>query len=179
MTRILLRAAMLACCGLFVPAAVAGDRTEKAGNVVALALPAAALAATVIGEHDRSGTVQLVQSIAASSAATLVLKSAVHSRRPNGDCCDSFPSLHSSVAFGAASFVQRRYGWRYGLPAYGAAAFVAYSRVQSDRHRWGDVAAGAAIGVLGSHLYVAPYRNVNVGPVAGGGYAGVRLTAIW
>ncbi len=39
-----------------------------------------------------------------------------------------------SISFASAEFVRNRYGWRYGLPAYVLASFVAYSRVEANQH---------------------------------------------
>ena len=163
---------------LLLPLAAKSD-TETAGDVVAVAIPATALAATWFYEPDREGTRQFFWSMGVSTATTVALKSAVHSRRPDGDCCDSFPSLHSSAAFAGAAFIEQRYGWKYGLPAYGAASFVAFSRVQSDRHRVSDVIAGAAIGVVSSHYFTTRYKGVDIAPVATANYFGVSIRARW
>ncbi len=44
--------------------------------------------------------------------------------------------------------MRKRYGWDYGIPAYAAASFVGYSRVESGKHYAHDVVAGAAIGII-------------------------------
>lgn len=42
--------------------------------------------------------------------------------RPDDSGDDSFPSGHTD-SFMAATFIQQRYGWQYGLPAYVAASW--------------------------------------------------------
>ena len=49
----------------------------------------------------------------------------------------------------------------YGVPAYAAASFVAYSRVESREHYPRDVVAGAGIGILSSYIFTKPYKGWN------------------
>jgi len=86
----------------------------------------------------------------------------------------SFPSGHTSAAFQGASFIQLRYGWRAGLPAYAGATFVAFSRVYADKHFVSDVVAGAALGTLSSFLFTDRFDGVEVIPSAGGGRLGLE-----
>src|SRR5262249_36325565 len=85
-----------------------------------------------------------------STLATEVLKGAVNERRPNGGA-HSFPSGHTSFAFTGAEFIRKEYGWGWGAPAYLAAGFVGWSRVEAQAHHTHDVLAGAVIGVLANH----------------------------
>ena len=135
----------------------AADRIETAGTALQFALPAAAAALT-LGHHDATGALQLAISIGVSEAATLGLKYSINETRPNGGH-RSFPSGHTSLAFASAEFMRRRYGWAWGAPAYGLAAFVGYSRVESHQHYTHDVLAGAAIGILSTHFFTKPYKN--------------------
>ncbi len=92
---------------------------------------------------------------------TYALKYSIDERRPNGGS-QSFPSGHSSISFSAAEFMRKRYGWEYGAPAYAAASFVAYSRVESREHYPRDVVAGAGIGILSSFIFTKPYKGWDV-----------------
>jgi membrane-associated phospholipid phosphatase len=139
------------------PAAWAGDGIQTAGSVVNGALIAAAAAAT-IGHHDGAGAKQLAVSLGVTWGVTFALKRAINETRPNGGDY-SFPSGHSSSSFASAEFMRRRYGWRWGAPAYALAAFVAYSRVESRMHYTHDVVAGAAIGIASSLIFVKPHPN--------------------
>jgi membrane-associated phospholipid phosphatase len=75
-------------------------------------------------------------------------KAAFGRTRPDGSSSTSFPSGHAATAFAAATLVQREAGPAFGLPAYGLAGLVAWSRVDADRHYASDVLAGAALGCL-------------------------------
>lgn len=85
------------------------------------------------------------------AGTTYALKHAVHSRRPDGTDNHSFPSGHTAVAFCGATVLHKEYGkvspW-ISVAGYSVATLTAVDRVRRNRHRWGDVAAGAAIGFL-------------------------------
>jgi membrane-associated phospholipid phosphatase len=163
---------------LLAPAAESASSTEDAGDVLFVLLPVAGFATALI-KQDREGQIQFAKAFAANAVATLGLKSAIDKQRPNGDCCDAFPSGHSSFAFMGATFIERRYGWKYGAPAYAAASFVAYSRVDADKHYVEDVVAGAAIGYLSSYFFTTRYPNVSITPIAQRDFAGVTFSMQW
>lgn len=135
----------------------AGDGVQTAGSVLNATLIGAAAAAT-LGHHDGVGARQLAISLGVTWGATLALKRLVNETRPNGGAY-SFPSGHSSSSFAPAEFLRRRYGWTWGVPAYAAAVFVAYSRVESHMHYTHDVIAGAALGVAASAIFTTPRRG--------------------
>ena len=88
-----------------------------------------------------------------SSGMAWGLKHAIHERRPDGTDSRSFPSGHATVAFAGAHILYKEYGHRsvwYGVVGYGVATAVGVDRVCRNRHHWYDVAAGAAIGILGT-----------------------------
>lgn len=85
-----------------------------------------------------------------TTAVTYGLKYAVDEERPNGEG-GGFPSGHTAITFAGAEFIRKQYGWGWGVPAYAAAGFVGWSRVQTDDHWTHDVLAGAAIGVLSNY----------------------------
>lgn len=92
-----------------------------------------------------------VASFAVNAGVTYVLKRSIHEKRPDGTDNRSFPSGHTSIAFcGATSLMHEYYKvspW-IGVAGYAVATTVAVDRVRRNRHRWGDVVAGAAIGCL-------------------------------
>jgi len=147
------------------------DTLETAGDVVMIALPTAAAAMTFLNK-DWEGTRQLGKVLLSTAAVTGGLKLAVNEKAPNGDDY-AFPSMHTSVAFAGASFLQRRYGWGYGAPAYLAAGFVGYSRVETDHHRVHDVLAGAVIGIVSNLIFTTSFGEVSAAPMVGRGYVGV------
>lgn len=121
-------------------------------DVVALALPAATLAGVLI-ERDWHGLAQCSYTAALTAGVTLLLKYTVREKRPDGSNMHSFPSGHTAVTFASAAFVQRRYGWKFGVPAYALAAYTGWGRVYSKKHHWWDVVAGAAIGAGSAYLF--------------------------
>ena len=163
---------------LDAPVVESASNTEKAGDVLFVLLPVTGFATAFI-KHDREGQAQFVKAFAANAIVTFGLKATIDKTRPDGDCCDSFPSGHASFAFMGATFLQRRYGRKYGIPAYAAASFVAYSRVESDRHFVEDVIAGAAIGFLSSYYFTTRFPGVSITPVARHDYAGVTFSMQW
>ena len=153
------------------------QNVELAGNIVLALLPTAAVSKAIY-EDDTEGAWQYTKSIVTTVAVTQVLKYSVDAERPNGEDNLSFPSGHTSAAFSTASFIQMRYGWAYGAPAYLAATFVGWSRVYSDNHYTRDVVAGAAIGVVSSFIFTDAYeKGVAVTPVAENGIYGLKISS--
>lgn len=138
----------------------AKDGIQTAGDVLQYVLPATAASLT-LAHHDGDGALQLGESLAVTMGATFALKYGIDARRPTGGG-QAFPSGHTSISFSAAEFMRKRYGWVYGVPAYAAASFVAYGRVESRQHHPQDVIAGAGIGILSSWIFTKPYQGWNV-----------------
>ena len=149
-------AVVAACCAL--PAAAERDGVETAGNVVTIALPVAGVGYALY-QHDTDGALQVGLSWAATYGASYLIQQVVKEERPDHTGWDSFPSDSTATAFAAASSIQVRYGSNFGIPAYAAAAFVGYSRVEAKKHHWGDVAAGAVLGWGIGQLIAKPYRS--------------------
>jgi membrane-associated phospholipid phosphatase len=147
---------------------------ETAGDILQFVLPATAAGLTFC-YRDGQGTLELGESAALSMSVTYALKYSINERRPDGGT-QSFPSGHAAISFTAAEFMRGRYGWDYGIPAYAAASFVAYSRVESGEHYPQDVVAGAGIGILSSYIFTKPYKGWKVSVVGDTKSFGVRLT---
>jgi len=158
--RILQAAALLTA--LAIRPVFALDSTTRNANLVTAGLPALAAGWSYFN-NDTDGVVQLVKSEAATVLITEGLKNATHQTRPDGSDNKSFPSRHAAVAFSAAQYMQMKGGWEHGLPAYAAAAYVANARVQSNRHRWRDVAAGAATGALTTYYFTDETKGRRLG----------------
>lgn len=129
-------------------------------------------------QGDWRGDLQAAGSLAAAGGATYLLKELVHERRPDGSDNRSFPSGHTSISFAAATTLEKRYGWKAGLPSLAVASFVGLARVEADKHYVHDVLAGAAIGTLGGLILTTRHDNqVKLTPwfVHGGG--GLDLAA--
>jgi membrane-associated phospholipid phosphatase len=151
---------------------------EHSGDVLQILIPAAALGATLAIDDDE-GRNQFTKTFLATLGVTYGLKLSIDKSRPDGMGSQSFPSGHTSAAFSAAAFIQQRYGWRYGLPAYAAAAFTGYSRVFADRHFVEDVIAGAAIGIISASIFTTSYERIAVTPVANSNAWGLYLSLRW
>lgn len=144
------------------PASAAeSDGVRTAGEILRVVLPVAA-AGISLGKDDEHGLVQLGASELIAEGSSLLLQQFIEEGRPDKSDRQSFPSDSAAVAFSAASFLQIRYGWSYGLPAYAVAGFVGWSRVESKRHYWHDVLAGAALGWVASEITAVRYHNVSV-----------------
>ncbi len=131
---------------------------ETIGDVFLYTLPATALSTTIITK-DKKGLGQFVKGFGLNKILTFSLKEIVGRERPDGIGFDSFPSGHTSTTFQSASFIQRRYGWKYGIPAYALAGFTGFSRINADRHYLSDVLVGAAIGIGCTYLFTTPYEK--------------------
>lgn len=91
-----------------------------------------------------------VVSFGINAAVTYSLKHTIHEMRPDGTDNHSFPSGHTAVAFCGVTTLMHEYRkvspW-IGVAGYAVATTVAVDRVRRNRHHWGDVVAGATIGV--------------------------------
>ena len=105
---------------------------------------------TIRGDDESfRATEECAKAIAVSEAIVTPLKYATGRKRPDGSASrwnSSFPSGHAASAFAAASALGSVYP-PVRLPAYIAAALVAYSRVYERRHYATDVIAGACVGI--------------------------------
>ena len=174
----------VAACGAALGAsatpAFADDGVKTAGEALRIALPLAAGGYSLY-RKDYDGVLQLTVSEVFAEGTSLVLQHFIKEQRPDKSNWHSFPSDSAAVSFSAASYLQIRYGWDYGVPAYAVAAFVGYSRVEAKKHHWGDVLAGAVIGWAASEITTIRYSNFQI--TATPGFAetplGFSLTASW
>lgn len=148
---------------------------KTSGDIMAVVTPLAC-AVSVCVLQDWEGMKQGLLAAATTIGTTYALKYIVGKERPDRSNNHSFPSMHASVSFTGAAFIQKRYGWEWGIPAYAVASYVGWSRVYAKKHDWWDVAAGAAIGIGSSYLFTRPFskkHNLTISPVAGDGHYGV------
>ena len=134
-----------------------------AGDILQVLIPATAYGTTLYLD-DTEGQYQFYKSFGTNLAATYALKFSIDKERPNGGS-HSFPSGHTSAAFQGASFIHFRYGLGYGIPAYLAASFVGWSRVDSDAHYTSDVIAGALLGTFSSYYFTTSYKGYDIKPI--------------
>jgi len=140
------------------------SKIETAGTYVAIALPVVA-GGIAVWKDDWTGAKQLAAVTVLTVGTAYALKHLVRECRPFAHPCshnspdwDSFPSDTAALGFAPAGFLWNRYGWRYGLPAYAAAEFVGYSRVDAKKHHFWDVLTSAAISFGFNQLITTEYH---------------------
>ena len=143
-----------------------GRVAQRLGHPVtyAPALGMTWLLATLAGSDGTANAAwHTAAALAASVALTGGIKIAVGRARPTvaaGDADEfhafstsrdyqAFPSGHATTAFAvAASLTEETHRWEVGVPAYAAAAVVAWSRVAASEHWVSDVVGGGVLGVM-------------------------------
>ena len=159
------RIGMVVCAAalalLPVSANAKSDSIEQVGRAVAIAMPVVA-GGISLTKNDWSGIAELGVTTLATVGTAYGLKYVVHEERPDHSDNKSFPSDTAALAFAPANYLWDRYGWQYGLPAYLAASFVGYSRVEAKQHHWWDVVASAGIAFGYSRFIVTPFRRYNI-----------------
>ncbi len=128
--------------------------TSNFGNYMGKLIPNVLYAGGMLADYELTGSslalersILMVKATLYSGVFTDLLKPIVRERRPNGSPdLASFPSGHSTVAFAFASIVGAEHAWYYGVGAYALASFVAFSRMNDNKHYLHDVTAGALIG---------------------------------
>jgi hypothetical protein len=163
---------------------VAFEAGEVAGG--ALVQVGGAFAAFGIGKLINHPEVEslgrdLVRAQVLTQTLTQVIKRSVGRTRPDESNNHSFPSGHSSGTFATATVLQRRYGWKVGVAAYGVAAYVAASRLSENKHFLSDVIFGAAIGIMGGRTVTVgrgPVRFALSPMIPPGGGLGIQATLL-
>lgn len=156
------------------------DTLRDIGDVLQFALPGAGGVATLFEkDQDWEGSKQWLKTMATSLGTQVSIKFVVDKTRPSNGT-QSFPSGHTAGAFSGAAFIERRYGWGWGIPAYGLAGLTGYSRVNADVHDTWDVIGGATIGTLSAYIHTTPYRvggkDLAVKPDLKDGYYGLKFS---
>jgi membrane-associated phospholipid phosphatase len=164
------------------------DAVFEAGNVAggAVLQVGGAFAAFGVGKLLHHPEVEalgrdLVRAQILTQSLTQVIKLSVGRTRPDGSNNHSFPSGHSAGTFATATVLQRRYGWRVGVTAYGIAAYVAASRLSENKHYLSDVIFGAAIGIMGGRTVTVgrgPVRFALTPMIPPGGGIGIQATLL-
>jgi hypothetical protein len=139
----------------------------------------AAFATFAIGAASRNRRMEatgldLVQAGVVVFAMTRALKLTVDRTRPDGGRY-SFPSGHAAATFANATVLQRHFGWKAGLPAYGLASYVSLSRLPDKKHYASDIVFGTAIGVAAGRAMTVGHGKATfaVTPMAMPGGGGV------
>lgn len=167
MNRIIIWTFLLSFLGINFIKAQSRESIKTSTDILMFATPLAGLA-TTIAMGDYKGTKQLVLGGATSLAASYLLKYTIKKKRPDGSDYHSFPSNHTAMSFQGAAFIQRRYGWKYSIPAYLVSGYVAWGRVYAKRHDCWDVLAGAVIGIGSSYIFTSSFtqkHKLTISPV--------------
>ena len=90
----------------------------------------------------------MLRSLAISQLIVQPLKYATQRERPDQSDKRSFPSGHAADTFAIATVLERHVGWRYSIPGYLFASYVAVSRLPTNRHWLSDVTFGATVGII-------------------------------
>lgn len=153
------------------------NAVRKSTDVITLGLPTVTLV-TALCLQDWKGVLQGVEVAAATAAVTYGLKYAVKEWRPDMSDTHSFPSGHTATCMATAGFIQRRYGWAFGAPAFALATYVGWGRVFAHRHYGWDTVVGAAIGAASAYIFTTPFarkHNLQIGPSASVNTVGAYL----
>ena len=134
------------------------SRVDKSTDILCL-LPATAGCLMMCVEKDVDGLKQFAFSAGTTLAANYLLEWSIRKKRPDGTGNHAFPSTHTAAAFMGASFLACRYGWKWGLPAYAVATYVAWGRVYAKKHDVWDVLAGAALGTGITWAFTRPLQT--------------------
>ena len=160
--------------------------TLKPGKYIGgtLAQMGAAFATYGIGRLTGSDTVavvgaDLVRAQVLTQGITQGIKFIGGRTRPDGTG-RSFPSGHTASAFATSTVLQRHFGWKVGIPAYGLATYVAASRLSENRHYLSDVIFGATLGILAARQVTVDLGKTKfaVEPMVVPGGGGVSLVRI-
>lgn len=177
MARYLFVLTIVAFIGLCAATAIAENRT----NVLVTDILTGVVPLTGLGvayfTDDTEGQKQWLRNLCVNQVLTSGLRLAFNEtslgERPNGSEY-GFPSGHVSAVMAGATFLDKRYGWKWGVPAYLASAGVAYVRVDENQHRWQDVIASAALAYGVAMLTVTPENATYLAPIIGPGFLGLR-----
>lgn len=168
----------LAVC-LLTPSHSQASAVETSGDILQFLIPATGFAMTMYYD-DKLGRIQFYKAMGTSILTTWALKLATDQTRPDGRPY-SFPSAHTSTAFTGATFIQRRYGWKYGFLAYVGATYVGWTRYDIGSHYTEDILVGAAVGIISGLVFTTPFedRGVTVLPAADSEGVYLQLSAKW
>jgi membrane-associated phospholipid phosphatase len=176
MTRYLLVSLIVSALSWHAAPAFALDNDILAADVLTAVIPLTGIAVAYFTD-DTLGQKQWLRNTVVNqvlvSALRLGFNETSLGERPNGHSY-GFPSGHEAFVMSGAAFLGERYGWKWGTPAYMAAAYVAYVRVDEDKHHWRDVIASGILGYGVALLTVTPENATYLAPVIGPDFIGMR-----
>jgi membrane-associated phospholipid phosphatase len=139
-----------------------------------------------VGRHKGTGRVQhlgmdLIEATLLSEGLTQIIKVSVRRERPIRDDGQrtpgfAFPSGHAAGTFAFATVLQQHLGWKWAVPTYSIASYVAMSRLVDQRHFASDVAFGAAEGIIVGRSVTWHGRNFYASPMLTPKGAGIMVS---
>lgn len=158
------------------PANAGNGPSVVATDILTAVVPLTGLAVAYFTD-DIEGQKQWLRNTGVNQVLTSALRLGFNEtrlgERPNGHPY-GFPSGHQAFITSGAAFLGERYGWKWGTPAYMAAAYVAYVRVEEDHHHWRDVLASGALAYGVALLTVTPENATYLAPIIGPDFLGLR-----
>ena len=158
-----------------------GQDTSIVGDIITGVVPVSSIAIAYF-KGDTEGEKQWLRNVIANqllaSAARVGFNQTSWGERPNGHRY-GFPSGHVAFVASGASFLQERYGWQYGVPAWLLTGYVAWNRVENDHHHWRDVIASGVVAYGVGKLFVTPEITTHLAPVVGPDFIGLRFQRSW
>jgi hypothetical protein len=138
-------------------------------------LLAAGATAYIVGRGTHSGHLQHlgmdeIEAQLLAGAIVIGVKEAVRRDRPvrsDGTRASgfAFPSGHAAATFAAATVLQQHLGYRWGVPTYLVASYVAMSRLHDNVHTASDVVFGATVGIITGRTVTWHGRNFYASPM--------------
>lgn len=166
---------MVLCLYGFFSPLYASESVRKAFDELSdvLQLLPAFAATYALAKEDYEGLKELAIGLGATMGVTYTFKLSLNAlgkkyptqlafaQRPNGAAFHGFPSGHTASAFSAVGFMQKRYGWKFGLPTFVLGTLTGVSRVIAQKHTPFQVVAGAMIGFGISYLVSSKHIDLN------------------
>ncbi len=155
--------AVLAGAVLLLPAmahaATPNPSLRKAANIVTIALPVAAIGVSLLHHNDWKGMEEFAVSAGLTVGSAFLIRQIVRNKRP-GNTTDFHSLTPPDLALADASsdYLWSRYGWRYGVPAYLASAFVSYALTDAKKNHWYDTLASGALAFGFNYALVDRYH---------------------
>jgi membrane-associated phospholipid phosphatase len=177
MKKCLLVCLMIATLGLPAATVTAEYKSDLlVSDILTAAVPLTGLGVAHFTD-DTEGRKQWLRNVLVNQVLTSAFRLGFNEtslgRRPTGNGY-GFPSGHVAAVMSGATFLHQRYGWKWGAPAYLAAATVAYIRVKEDQHYWRDVVAAGALAYGVALLTVTPENASHLAPIIGPHFIGLR-----
>lgn len=161
------------------PAAAAGSDLRKAGNIVVIALPAAAVGISLAHDGDWKGLGEFAISTGLTVGSAYLIRELVRENRPDHSDMHTLTPPDLALADASANYLWSRYGWKYGVPAYALRFVVSEGLTDAKKNHWYDTLATSALAFTFNYAFVTNWKDeqryrFSVNPQPGG--ASLRFT---